>query len=174
VTHDQEEALELANDVVVMHQGRVEQIGTPADVYNDPASPFVAGFIGAANVIQGSVENGHLVFGEHRLPGANHLDEGAAAHAYIRPLDIRLVDPAHANGHSYAAIVERVNDLGPASKVRVRLEDGQGLTAELPNEDLPVLSAGDRVLLDLRNVKVFEGPAEIISGTQDEDAAEAM
>ena len=56
VTHDQEEALELANEIVVMHQGRVEQIGTPAEVYNNPASPFVAGFIGAANVITGSVK----------------------------------------------------------------------------------------------------------------------
>ena len=56
VTHDQEEALELANEIVVMHQGRVEQIGTPAEVYNNPASPFVAGFIGAANVITGAVK----------------------------------------------------------------------------------------------------------------------
>ena len=160
VTHDQEEALELANEVVVMHQGRVEQIGTPAEVYNDPASPFVAGFIGAANVITGSVSDGHLVFGGHRLPGAHHLDEGVAAHAYIRPLDIRIVDPSSANGHTYAGIVERVNDLGPASKVRVRLADGQALVAELQNEDLPVLSAGDQILLDLRNVKVFEGAAD--------------
>ncbi len=157
VTHDQEEALELANEVIVMHAGRVEQVGSPAEIYNQPASPFVAGFIGAANVIEGSVRDGHLVFGAHRLPGATHLNDGVAAHAYIRPLDIRLVDPAVANGHSYAAVVERVNDLGPASKVRVRLADGQPLVAELPNEDLPVLEAGDRVLLDLRNVKVFEG-----------------
>ena len=164
VTHDQEEALELANEVIVMHEGRVEQVGTPAEIYNDPASPFVAGFIGAANVIEGSVEDGHLVFGDHRLPGAQHLDEGVPAHAYIRPLDIRIVDPAKANGHSYAAVVERVNDLGPASKVRFRLTDGQPLVAELSNEDLPVLSGGDHVLLDLRNVKVFEGAAELTGG----------
>jgi len=176
VTHDQEEALELANEVVVMHLGRVEQIGTPAEVYNDPASPFVAGFIGAANVIEGSIEDGHLVVGEHRLPGANHLKDGVLAHAYVRPLDIRLVDPSHANGHSYAAVVERVNDLGPASKLRVRLEDGQSLVAELSNEDLPVLSAGDRVLLDLRNVKVFEGAAELVSAgpSEGEDLREAV
>ena len=160
VTHDQEEALELANQVVVMHLGKVEQIGTPAEVYNDPASPFVAGFIGAANVISGSVREGHLVFGDHRLPGAQHLDEGVPAHAYIRPLDIKIVDPAMANGHSYAAVVERVNDLGPASKVRFRLTDGQPLVAEFKNEDLPVLSGGDHVLLDLRNVKVFEGEGD--------------
>ena len=164
VTHDQEEALELANEIVVMHQGRVEQIGTPAEVYNNPASPFVAGFIGAANVITGSVKEGHLVFGDHRLPGAHHLEEGVPAHAYIRPLDIRIVEPAVANGHSYAAIVERVNDLGPASKIRVRLTDGQPLVAEVPNDDLPVLSAGDSILLDLRNVKVFEGEADLIQG----------
>jgi hypothetical protein len=80
-------------------------------------------------------------------------------------LDIRIVEPAVANGHSYAAIVERVNDLGPASKIRVRLTDGQPLVAEVPNDDLPVLSAGDRVLLDLRNVKVFEGEADLVQGS---------
>ena len=69
--------------------------------------------------------------------GADHLEEGVPAHAYIRPLDIRIVEPAVANGHSYAAIVERVNDLGPASKIRVRLTDGQPLVAEVPNDDLP-------------------------------------
>src|SRR4029077_20528040 len=86
-------------------------------------------------------------------------------HAYIRPLDIRIVEPAVANGHSYAAIVERVNDLGPASKIRVRLTAAQPLVAEVPNDDLPVLSAGDRVLLDLRNVKVFEGEADLVQGS---------
>jgi hypothetical protein len=59
------------------------------------------------------------------------------------------------NDYSYAAIVERFSNLGPASKVRFRLADGQRLLGELSNEDLPVLTAGDRVLLDLRNVKVF-------------------
>jgi sulfate/thiosulfate transport system ATP-binding protein len=158
-----------------MHEGRIEQTGTPEEVYNDPASPFVAGFIGSANVISGSVRDGSLVFGSHVLPGARHLDEGVAAHAYIRPLDIRVVDAASANGHSYQAVVERVNNLGPSSKVRFRLMDGQSLVADLPNEDLPVLSAGDPVLLDLRNVKVFEagtdyassGPGHDVGGAED-------
>jgi sulfate transport system ATP-binding protein len=164
VTHDQDEALELANKIIVMHNGRIEQIGTPDEIYNQPATPFVAGFIGAANVIIGSVRDGQLVFGEHLLPGAHHIDDGLAAHAYIRPLDIRIVDPAHANGHSHGATVERVNNLGPVSKVRFRLSDGQPLVGELSNEDLPILSAGDQVLLDLRNVKVFEGTAEYAPG----------
>jgi sulfate/thiosulfate transport system ATP-binding protein len=177
VTHDQDEALELANKIVVMHNGRIEQTGTPDEIYNHPASPFVAGFIGAANVITGSVRDGHLEFGEHLLPGAHHIDDGVAAHAYIRPLDIRIVDQAHANGHSHSATVERVNNLGPVSKVRFRLSDGQPLVGELSNEDLPVLSAGDHVLLDLRNVKVFEGAAEhapgaIASGTGNDAVVE--
>src|SRR6185312_6806441 len=60
VTHDQEEALELANQIVVMHEGKVEQAGSPADVYNDPATAFVAGFVGAANVLHGHVVGGHV------------------------------------------------------------------------------------------------------------------
>jgi sulfate transport system ATP-binding protein len=160
VTHDQEEALELANQIVVMHEGRIEQTGSPEEVYNDPASPFVAGFIGSANVISGSVRDGGFVFGSHVLPGARHLGEGVAAHAYIRPLDIRIVDTTAANGYSYEAVVERVNNLGPTSKVRFRLADGQSLVADLPNEDLPVLSAGDPVHLDLRNVKLFEAGSD--------------
>ena len=145
-------------------QGRIEQIGTPDEIYNDPATPFVAGFIGAANVIIGSVRDGHPCSASILLPGAHHIDDGVAAHAYIRPLDIRIVDPAQANGHSHGATVERVNNLGPVSKVRFRLSDGQPLVGELSNEDLPVLSAGDHVLLDLRNVKVFEGAAEYAPG----------
>jgi sulfate transport system ATP-binding protein len=159
VTHDQEEALELANEVVVMHHGRIEQIGTPEDVYNRPASPFVAGFIGSANVIEGRVDGDHLLFGSNVLKGAaTHLPNGAVAHAYIRPIDVRIAEN-DANG-SYRATVERVNNLGPSSKIRFRLSDGQPLLAELPNELLPILEGGQQVLLDLRNVKVFESEGE--------------
>ena len=92
VTHDQEEALELANQVVVMHEGRIEQAGSPADVYNDPATAFVAGFVGAANVLHGHVEHGHVHLGTFRVPGADHLKEGEAAAAYVRPHDVRVSD----------------------------------------------------------------------------------
>src|SRR5437867_8137740 len=85
VTHDQEEALELANRVVVMHLGKVEQIGPPEEIYNEPATPFVAGFVGAANVIQGSLRGGRLRFGDQVLDRADHIVDGEAAQAYIRP-----------------------------------------------------------------------------------------
>jgi sulfate transport system ATP-binding protein len=139
-----------------MHQGGVEQIGSPAEIYNQPASPFVAGFIGSANVIRGRVEQGHLRFGEHVLPSAaTHLPDGAAAHAYVRPADVRIADES-TNGSAYRAIVQRIHDLGASSKIRFTLSDGQVLLAELANETLPLLAAGQDVLLDLRNVKVFE------------------
>src|SRR5919108_867411 len=64
VTHDQEEAMELAHKVIVMHEGRIEQEGTADDVYNRPATPFIAGFVGAANVIEGLVIKGRVQFGQ--------------------------------------------------------------------------------------------------------------
>src|ERR671917_2601505 len=90
VTHDQDEALELATKVVVMSEGRVEQTGSPDEIYNEPATPFIAGFVGAANVIRGLVINGRVQFGETLLPGAEHLHDGAAADAYVRPHDITI------------------------------------------------------------------------------------
>src|SRR5438105_14482168 len=75
VTHDQDEALELANHIVVMHNGKIEQAGPPADVYHEPATPFVAGFVGTASVLHGHVVNGHVEFGNHRAPGADHLED---------------------------------------------------------------------------------------------------
>src|SRR5205823_12327401 len=73
VTHDQEEALELATAVVVMRQGSVEQIGDSEDIYNRPATPFVAGFVGASNVVNGTVFEGHVHFGSSAVAGADHL-----------------------------------------------------------------------------------------------------
>ena len=159
VTHDQEEALELANEVVVMHQGRVEQVGTPDDVYNRPATRFVAGFVGAANVLEGVIDGGRVrvADGWTSGDGGDGLPDGARVHAYVRPHEIALdVRPSRPGATS--ADVERVTNLGWASKVRLRLTDGQDLTADVANEELPAegVSEGDRVHLDLRNAKVFE------------------
>src|SRR6266581_1426362 len=118
VTHDQEEALELANRVVVMHLGKVEQIGPPDEIYNEPATPFVAGFVGTANVLHGHVRDGHVQFGQHRVPGAGHLEEGVEARAYVRPHDVRL-SSGERNGGSVRATVERVVTLGWLSRVHL-------------------------------------------------------
>src|ERR671930_597597 len=157
VTHDQDEALELANRVVVMHEGRVEQVGSAAEVYNDPATPFVAGFVGTANVLHGHVVDGHVQFGEHRVGGAAHLEDGTPARAFVRPHDVR-VSGGRRNGGSVRATVERIVSLGWLSRLHLRLPDGQVLTAELPIEELGDLQVGSDVSVDLRRATAFEIP----------------
>jgi len=153
VTHDQEEALELANEVVVMRQGEVEQIGTPQAIYNEPATPFVAAFVGASNVLRGVVWEGHVHFGHSAVAGAHHLDDGLNAVAYIRPHDIEITDTP--GEMSFPVTVERRTDLGWMSKIHLRLEDGQSLVAQLPYEEVVGVRSGKQLYADLRNAKVF-------------------
>ena len=158
VTHDQDEALELANRIIVMNNGKVEQDGTPEEIYHEPATAFVAGFIGSANVLHGHVRDGHVAFGEERdlrVPGADHLEEGAAARAFVRPHDVRLVDSDSTGADTVDATVERVTSLGWLSRVILRLPDGQVLTAELPTDELTHLHEGARVSIDVRKARTF-------------------
>jgi sulfate transport system ATP-binding protein len=150
VTHDQEEALELANRIVVMHEGRIEQVGSPGEIYDQPASPFVAGFVGAANVLHGEVVDGHVHLGSIRIPGAAHLQEGAPAAAFVRPHDVRVSDEGDVN-----AVIERVASLGWLSRVTLKLPGGVTLVAHVPNDDLHGVAEGDEIQIDLRNPKAF-------------------
>jgi sulfate/thiosulfate transport system ATP-binding protein len=165
VTHDQEEALELAHKVVVMHEGKVEQVGTPSEVYNEPATPFVAGFVGAANVLSGYVISGRVQFGEQLVDGAEHLDDGDFARAFVRPHDVSL--SLTSGDISSPATIERVIDLGWTSKVHLRLSDDQALVAEVPNDRFNGHGPGETVFVDLRNAKVFRP-----TGTSDTHADE--
>jgi sulfate/thiosulfate transport system ATP-binding protein len=173
VTHDQEEALELASAVVVMRRGRVEQAAPPVDIYNRPVTPFVAGFVGASNVIRGTVQDGDLYFGSSAVAGADHMAAGTGAQAYIRPHDVLLTrSPA---GRSFPVTVERRTNLGWLSKLQLRLGDGQAIFAELPNEELNGIEEEDHVYASLRNAKVFsldagERPAGPGEGSADRDA----
>ncbi len=91
VTHDQEEALEVADRVVVMNEGRIEQVGTPDDVFHRPASAFVMDFLGNVNLFHGRVEAGKAVFGSLVIapPGGLQLD-GETARLLIRPHDLEI------------------------------------------------------------------------------------
>jgi sulfate/thiosulfate transport system ATP-binding protein len=169
VTHDQEEALELASNVVVMHEGRVEQIGTPDEIYDHPATPFIAGFVGAANVLRGIVINGRVQFGEELVAGAEHLSDGSAAEAYVRTHDLKITREAP-GGLACRVRVDRISNLGWMSKLQLKLQDGQVLTAHLPNEELDGLSSGEHVFVDLHNAKVFS-PDGAHGGVSDELAA---
>jgi sulfate transport system ATP-binding protein len=98
VTHDQEEALEVSDRVVVINKGKVEQIGTPESVYDHPATPFVANFLGSVNLFHGRVENGHLHVGDDALAlGSTDGSDGKAV-AFVRPHEFDLVPGWEARG----------------------------------------------------------------------------
>ena len=168
VTHDQEEAMDLADRVIVLQKGRVEQIGTPEEIYDHPATEFVASFVGSINVLKGQAFGGQAAFGAlavHAPPGTS---DGARLHAFVRPHDIQLrgrADP-DADGDSpladsrpavATAEIERMSRVGFMVKMELRLADGQPLAVELTKDRVAELGLheGDRVLVNLRDAKVF-------------------
>ena len=157
VTHDQEEALEVADRVVVMNQGRVEQIGTPDEVYSNPASPFVYQFLGNVNVFHSRVHGhwadvGRDVVGEG--VAATEPDPEGEAMAFVRPHDIDIELSAVAGG--LEATVADVHAIGPLVRVDLT-HDAELIEVELTRERAIVLdlAKGQRVWLKPRQVKVF-------------------
>jgi sulfate/thiosulfate transport system ATP-binding protein len=145
VTHDQEEALELADRVVVMNEGRIEQIGSPQEVYDHPANPFVYSFLGSSNILRGRVADGVFSAGG-----------GADALAYIRPHDLRVVRAGSAG--SIPATVRRVLEFGALSRIELVGAGGEGFDVEMPQAERAALDikAGDSVFLEPRRMQVFD------------------
>lgn len=162
VTHDQEEALELADKVVVMNKGRVEQIGTPVEIYDNPATPFVFGFIGTVNAFHGTVVGGKVRVGSAVLPiDGLPFPDGRDVVAYARPHEIDIV--TEANGPvGVAATVSRVLPVGAVRRVELK---GHGADGAPPRHyevelspataDLLALAAGQEVRLIGRRLRVF-------------------
>ena len=120
VTHDQEEALSMADRIVVMNQGVIEQVGTPMEIYREPASPFVVDFVGKANVLDGQViAPGKLKLGEHVLDCAQCTETGRAVRTYLRPEDIVARPIDHDDPNVIDALIEKVEFLGSYCLVRV-------------------------------------------------------
>jgi iron(III) transport system ATP-binding protein len=116
VTHDQEEALSVADRIVVMNHGAIEQVGTPLDIYREPASPFVADFVGKVNVLPARVSAGELRFGSLCIPcdGADR-----EARVYLRPEDVLARPIADGDAHVFDANIEKIEFLGSYCHVRV-------------------------------------------------------
>lgn len=144
VTHDQEEAMEVADEIVVMNKGRVEQIGTPADVYDHPATAFVMSFIGPVNVLPSS----------SRLFQNNGFDS-ANPEMFLRPHDV-LVETSP-NGSTVAARVNRVIHMGWEVQAELTLDDGQVVTAHLTRERFNELKLqpDQRVYVKPKDAKSF-------------------
>ena len=116
VTHDQEEALSVADRIVVMNQGAIEQVGTPLDIYREPASPFVADFVGKVNVLPASVRAGELQVGRLRMP---HSGADGDVKVYLRPEDVLARPIAPGDAHVFDASIEKIEFLGSYCHVRV-------------------------------------------------------
>jgi sulfate transport system ATP-binding protein len=158
VTHDQEEAFEVADRVVVMNHGRIEQAGTPAEVFESPANPFVMDFLGNVNVFHGRVQNGRARAGvlEIACPDYPHA-EARAATMYVRPHELEIERSANGGG-SLRARIERINSAGSVAKVVLSALDGGGdLSVELSPERFGELGLqpGETVYVSPRKVRVF-------------------
>jgi len=161
VTHDQEEALELANRVVVMNAGRVEQIGTAEEVYHHPANAFVYNFLGNVNLFHGRVENGKVYLGDTAVEVQDtheraHLN-GNKALVYVRPhfLDIERTPPE--GNHCFRATVRNINSAGPQVKVELTAQWGDLVQVEIDHERYQALglAIGAEVFLRPREKKIF-------------------
>lgn len=144
VTHDQEEAMEVSDEIVVMNKGRVEQVGSPAEIYDHPASAFVMSFIGPVNV----------------LPSTSNIFQGNGFEStnpemFLRPQDVMI--QREQNGTTVAAKISRLIHLGWEIQAELTLDDGQVVTAHLTRErfDQLQLQPEERVYVKPKDAKSF-------------------
>jgi sulfate/thiosulfate transport system ATP-binding protein len=157
VTHDQEEAMEVADEVVVMNKGGIEQIGSPESVYEHPASPFVFQFLGQANQMQGRYEHGRVMLGGLEMPAPLGSPAEGSAIALLRPhdLSVAVVRP---DAHSMLAMLKRIHKLGPIVRLQVELDPGaQLIDVEMMRDEFNgmEIEEGDAVYVRARRMKVY-------------------
>jgi len=158
VTHDQEEAFEVADRVVVMRAGRVEQEGTPQVVFDHPANPFVMDFLGNVNVFHGRAQDGKVLLGklEVEYPQYPHAESRDVV-GYVRPHEFDINRTPNGKSEVLARVVQ-INPAGPVAKVRVISDEfGIALNVDLPLERYSELelAPGDTVYVVPRHVRVF-------------------
>ena len=161
VTHDQEEALEVSDRVVIMNEGRVEQSGTPEEVYEHPATPFVYGFLGDVNLFHGRIDRGMVKVGASELEAPEWAEaRDQAGVAYVRTYDVELT-PSSSGKSSIEAVVRHVRAFGPVVRLELdRVDDGSSIEAHISRghyEQL-ALARGQRVFVSPTSVRVFAGP----------------
>ncbi|WP_020655039.1 sulfate/molybdate ABC transporter ATP-binding protein [Massilia niastensis] len=163
VTHDQEEALEVADQIVLMNKGRVEQQGTPDAVYNQPASPFVYGFLGNVNLFHGRVHEGVLASGDVSFKAPEHAGvQNGAGIGYVRPHDLDV--ERYAPGlEGVVAKLRRAHAIGPLAQLDLeRADNAQLIEAVMPNERFARLGLkeGETLVVRPRRIEVFVDQGE--------------
>jgi len=158
VTHDQEEALEVADRVVVMNKGKVEQIGTPQEVYHKPASVFVLNFLGNVNLFQGRVVDGKLYLGN----APANIPEGSktnikSANLYIRPHQFDIAREAQGD-NAIKATIKYINLAGSSVKIDLVSESGNSLQVEITQQVFSQLklNKGENVFVSPKDITFCE------------------
>ena len=173
VTHDQEEALEVADRVVLMNAGNVEQVGTPQDVWEHPASPFVYGFLGDVNLFHGRAHEGQVLLDGIQIDSPEHSNaQDAKAFAYVRPHDLEVqrwapggnVDES-GRPRGIVALLDRAIVVGPIARLElIPAEDNkaEGAAATVIEAQIPAqqfkelgLREGETLVVTPRRARVF-------------------
>ena len=147
VTHDQEEAFEVADHVVVMNNGRIEQVGAPEDVYNHPATPFVYNFLGNVNLFHGRIDD-----------GKTYIHEKETGHVvYVRPHSLEIARLPNGGSH-FRARIKHINSAGPLVKVEAVAEWGDPVHVEMPQERFRSLqlTKNEEVFIIPKDGRVFQ------------------
>ncbi len=147
VTHDQEEALEVADRVVVMNNGKIEQVGSPEEVYNHAASPFVYNFLGNVNLFHGRIDE-----------GKTYIHEKATGHVvYVRPHSLEIARLPNGGSH-FRARIKHINSAGPLVKVEATAEWGDPVHVEMPRERFQSLqlTKNEEVFIIPKDGRVFQ------------------
>ena len=164
VTHDQEEALEVADRVVLMNQGKVEQIGSPSEVYDHPKTPFVYGFLGNVNRFNGYASGKFLEVGGYKLPIKESFAKGSPLTGFARPHELDI----NKNKSGIAARVDRILSFGLYSRIELSIDTHkEGLPAHLEVQiervelDKKKLREGAQVFVTPKELKLFENKPRV-------------
>jgi putative spermidine/putrescine transport system ATP-binding protein len=164
VTHDQEEALSISDRIVVMYNGKAEQVGTPFEIYNRPSSRFVASFVGTLNILDAEVRDarsGRMVVDGQEIIAAGGVDgaaPGARRSVALRPEAVSL-NGVNGNRNKLSGTIEDVNFLGSVVRVRVRFKDSAVSLDTFNNPNAPPPKHGDKVTVSFapEDLLVLEG-----------------
>ncbi|MBC3812607.1 MULTISPECIES: sulfate/molybdate ABC transporter ATP-binding protein [Undibacterium] len=158
VTHDQEEALEVADKIVLMNQGQVEQVGAPAEVYQHPATPFVYGFLGNVNLFRGRVHEGILDAGGVPFEAPGHADtKDAFGTAYVRPHEFEI-DRYAPGAEGLVVQLRRVHSIGPLAQLEMERDDNGDLVEAMISSERYLqlqLKVGESLVVKPKRLHVF-------------------
>jgi putative spermidine/putrescine transport system ATP-binding protein len=156
VTHDQEEALTISDRVMIMRAGQIEQLASPWEVYHQPATPFVASFVGAANIVAGQMNNGVIsVSPSCKIPVSAHIAQcDGPVWVIARPEHISVTETG------VRGSVESVALLGSAQRLTVRLCDGVQLKVDVREDRYPAFRDGDTIGVAINSKKITVLPRD--------------